>query len=1259
MSRKFFIINLQKQTHLKASIFFFQDSVGLEYTSSGMQIENNTNISNIGHIIPVPENYYHSDAFYNTNPTQEVFQASNDHMSYYQSNMEIQGQDTTQNHFAHDDGNMINVQTKGNKQNIEAGGVVTSQVGSVFVTVANSVMASETINPVEAGASLTTTTYSSSASVSIPHVIQSPVQETTTVVIPPNLPEGCSLLIGEDNSQYVTVPQDGQTYAIPIAEFQAMQQGRTLTFQGTDSQTIIMQAPSSATAMPSNNMNIGTPNAQPTIGVSSEQMNSQPMVAATVNESQTLKTISPSSTPSNSTAKWGLAAGSQEHSRSTFTKASSSMASASMERKFKPIKVDNWGIFLLSRLQSYFQKKEFCDLTIRFPTRNAQIKVHRLMVNACTDFFLQLEQEAKEKGDVTEPNIIDMPPEFTPETVAPIVKFMYTGRLEFKPGSFEKLRETASKLQMFVLTKLMDAQLNSPITNNDESSMMKNGSKRKRKRNVGSSDEDPVKQMKKIRKIEKKFTDQEKKNRINKINSMSNPIKTEPGTLPGKKLPIWKKREFHVSSEGPTSQSTNQTTSRDDSIQIKKNETIVDSSRTDQNNVDDVKSQQSDLKSPTNANDISKVERMTNKDCEVLQNRNAETSKVVPNKVISMANKDNTNDDRIPVTHSMSSPAKAYGKDQPKNVGVPKRLREINEDLTFEKIRRTGTRKVPNPVEANQSEDGAKADSNKEGMEEDMKEFIEEQKKRLNQTKDGETNVYEDDDDYYDNDAELGYDDYNDSEDQPNIEHEQSSTQEIDAITLSISPARPILKSPAENTSQATVQSVPRKSVRFSLRPGGIPVPKGIDSDNAAKSSSPKTSTPKMNRNIQTRGEKVKPRAGNVSLSENNKSQDKDELDETVDEFTRAVEEEQQLEEENERTKKNVDKEETQNVKNQQNKSDISMTKSNASKTEMVSEILRKFPNILKDKKQVKIKVMAKDENGKPKMQIITLKSQGAVNNATANLVNKAINKTDTNEVQKKIPETSGRSQSPASNIKPNGPVSSNSGSKTETVEAPVLGNLLTGALGLRAIPKVKYTGKRGRPKKVQPGEVDPHADVRKEIEQRLQKTAGIGQTLVIESSNPGFDRLENQQRLVITKDGSQVGALDDVPQRLTDPSSEAEALSNVASGIATSLGLAANASNEQSSNDQDNKRSSYKEEHKVGPLADLENYDSQPISESSSVNHISTDSSTVKGNPSGSNSTSDESTHATKITKESKQDVQGGSKVKEMEMDWEDDEEI
>ena len=45
------------------------------------------------------------------------------------------------------------------------------------------------------------------------------------------------------------------------------------------------------------------------------------------------------------------------------------------KKNFQPIRVDNWGIFLLSRLQNYFTKKELCDLTLRFPAQNAQIKV--------------------------------------------------------------------------------------------------------------------------------------------------------------------------------------------------------------------------------------------------------------------------------------------------------------------------------------------------------------------------------------------------------------------------------------------------------------------------------------------------------------------------------------------------------------------------------------------------------------------------------------------------------------------------------------------------------------------------------------------------------------------------------------------------------------------------------------------------------------------------------------------------------------------
>ena len=292
--------------------------------------------------------------------------------------------------------------------------------GSSFAVIANAALSPESITQADASGALVQTTYSSpSVCVSSAPAVPAQMQETTTVMIPTDLPEGCSLLLGEDNSQYVTVPQDGQTYAIPIAEFQAMQQGRTLTFQGMDSQTIVMQAPS--TALVQNNGSVAAAQNLPALAANTNNHPNAQQNAPQdkIVESHVVKTIQ--TTTSQPPAKWGMAVGQQDPLRPSFTKALTPKITT--ERKFKPIKVDNWGIFLLSRLQSYFQKKEFCDLTIRFPTRNAQIKVHRLMVNACTDFFLQLEQESK-SNPAHEPNIIDMPTNFTPETVAPIIKFM-------------------------------------------------------------------------------------------------------------------------------------------------------------------------------------------------------------------------------------------------------------------------------------------------------------------------------------------------------------------------------------------------------------------------------------------------------------------------------------------------------------------------------------------------------------------------------------------------------------------------------------------------------------------------------------------------------------------------------------------------------------------------------------------------------------------------------------------------------------------
>ena len=54
-----------------------------------------------------------------------------------------------------------------------------------------------------------------------------PVGGTTVL----SLPEGASMMIGEDGEQYVTIAQDGQTYAIPLTDYQTVQPGGTITIQ--------------------------------------------------------------------------------------------------------------------------------------------------------------------------------------------------------------------------------------------------------------------------------------------------------------------------------------------------------------------------------------------------------------------------------------------------------------------------------------------------------------------------------------------------------------------------------------------------------------------------------------------------------------------------------------------------------------------------------------------------------------------------------------------------------------------------------------------------------------------------------------------------------------------------------------------------------------------------------------------------------------------------------------------------------------------
>lgn len=117
----------------------------------------------------------------------------------------------------------------------------------------------------------------------------------------------------------------------------------------------------------------------------------------------------------------------------------------------KSVKVDNWGVFFLQKLQNFFNKTDYCDLTLQFKD-NSQLKVHRLVLSACTDFFNVLEQQYNVQDD-----ILVMPKDLQADVVVPIVNFMYTGTLEFEVNMYPRLLKTAKDMNMTVLLKLLDA----------------------------------------------------------------------------------------------------------------------------------------------------------------------------------------------------------------------------------------------------------------------------------------------------------------------------------------------------------------------------------------------------------------------------------------------------------------------------------------------------------------------------------------------------------------------------------------------------------------------------------------------------------------------------------------------------------------------------------------------------------------------------------------------------------------------------------
>ncbi|XP_015522878.1 centrosome-associated zinc finger protein CP190 [Neodiprion lecontei] len=186
-------------------------------------------------------------------------------------------------------------------------------------------------------------------------------------------------------------------------------------------------------------------------------------------------------------------------------------------RGLKQVKVDNWGTFFLQRLQQLYFEEELLDLTIKFPTSDITVQAHRLVITTCTDYFTQLECQLKEKDDNFD-GVLVMPPDMPYECVKSIISFMYTGQLEYWTSEQNALYRTAQKMNMTVLTKLLDAQFNTTDLQLNPSP--------KSKSNVQPviTMTKPVTQSKKI------------------LSGLSHSTILPSQPLPGRKLPIWKRK---------------------------------------------------------------------------------------------------------------------------------------------------------------------------------------------------------------------------------------------------------------------------------------------------------------------------------------------------------------------------------------------------------------------------------------------------------------------------------------------------------------------------------------------------------------------------------------------------------------------------------------------------------------------------------------------------------------------------------------------
>ncbi|KAK4295741.1 hypothetical protein Pmani_031715 [Petrolisthes manimaculis] len=116
------------------------------------------------------------------------------------------------------------------------------------------------------------------------------------------------------------------------------------------------------------------------------------------------------------------------------------------------IQIENWGTYLLQKLEVLYEQEQECDLILKF-WGGETLKVHRAIVLACTS-LVSGPDAAQCRGEYTVPSDLNY------SHVEPVIRFVYSGRFDIEGPQEEvaAIYSAARRLQVPLLTRLMDSR---------------------------------------------------------------------------------------------------------------------------------------------------------------------------------------------------------------------------------------------------------------------------------------------------------------------------------------------------------------------------------------------------------------------------------------------------------------------------------------------------------------------------------------------------------------------------------------------------------------------------------------------------------------------------------------------------------------------------------------------------------------------------------------------------------------------------------